>query len=1462
MLPYRMKKRYYIVARIIGFLLIALATSVFILQIPSVQTQLARQVCSILGKNMDADIHFSSIQIVPGNGLLIQDLLVKDKDPYTEDIYRRGWAPVDTVICAKSIKARFSLRGVLTGKPFKIRSLQLEDGQFSLTSEPREDYKSNLQRIFKLKASGKEPGPESIFQVKKAQISNFRFQLINFGPQNKERPEIGFFWDRLDVTANVLAREIHYTDGRMHGICDHLDARADGGYRIRHASATAAVGRGRTYLTDLHLTDNHSNLRFKHLALNYANTAAFSNFLDDVSLDGEFEPTEFNFQSLQYFSGKKSGNVSDFRIGRGLVSGPVSHLTINTLQFTETESMASAYIPRLELKGLPDLSGLWLDGKIERLNFDTEGLATIIGNFSSSGKRPTLPKGIKAELDFIGTGPANKLAARIEGKTNLGNLSTNLDIENIFIPEKDLAINGNIDVTSSTLGDFLKIKDLGEISLSTDVHATLGKEPDIRVDSLNIRKAVYSGYAFSGISGSGQLSGNEFSGGIDIADPNLSLTARVQSKEKGILVDADIRNAGLEAIGLAKGIGISKLSGKISADLPSLDKELLAGKLDLAGVHLEKSDGQTRDIASLSAEGSKSLEGLKINLASGPVTAYLEGKDLESFRLNMDLNDNGRILDFFVPGLYVADNSTVRAMRRPDGTILMQVKSPLVSMGTNVIHNASVNIRNIDDKIDLHLGGSDVAIGNVNFSKPRIRIFGRYSMDKKNFTLETAADSSYIRFNDQRWDIDHTVLGLKDGNFEIDGFSLNGPGGQSLSANGGISKNQSDTLTVRMRDFDLSILNGIMANDSGIKGLVNGSARMYSPTSGGMKLKATLVSDNLAVADVTAGRFSIDAGMDGKDISAKVLNILDDKEILLFDGKYNTESKDILAKARIDGLNIGIAEPLFSGLFSEMGGKLYGNFNASGSLDDPYVKSDSLKLDNALLRLKITNVPYTLNGMLNLRATGLDSESIKITDDEGGVGLLKAKLLFNKFKSPELNASLGFNDLKLLGKEYDPNEGFYGKAYASGDVKISGPLKSMLIDVNAMTAKDGQVHVPVGSALAGESKILTFKKASEIGKEFGTADEEQSGKTASSSGIKIKANVNVRENTQALVEIDKSQGHAITVKGQGSVTLDIRPAAGVLDLGGVYNITGGKYHFSALSNIATKDFTIQPGSSIKFNGKPKDSEFDITALYTKKASIAPLLTDTTSVSSSGLRTVECGLRIGNKISNPDLDFSINIPDLDPGTKSQVDGSLNTDDKIQKQFVALVLTGSFIPAEESGVTFNGGNAVFSNLSSMMSGQLNNILQTLNIPVDMGLNYQQSSSGKDMFDVAVSTQLFNNKVLVNGSVGSRKNSNSSNTDVVGDVDIEIKLNKTGALRLKLFSHSADGYTNYLDNSQRNGVGVSYQGEFNNIQRFFRMIAFRKKMDAAVRKSKTEQEMPQQVSDSLRAIGRKMKTISIDE
>jgi hypothetical protein len=192
--------------------------------------------------------------------------------------------------------------------------------------------------------------------------------------------------------------------------------------------------------------------------------------------------------------------------------------------------------------------------------------------------------------------------------------------------------------------------------------------------------------------------------------------------------------------------------------------------------------------------------------------------------------------------------------------------------------------------------------------------------------------------------------------------------------------------------------------------------------------------------------------------------------------------------------------------------------------------------------------------------------------------------------------------------------------------------------------------------------------------------------------------------------------------------------------------------------------------------------------------------------------------MSGNLMNPELKFNIDIPDLDPTTKVRVESALNTEGKIQKQFAALLISGGFLPDEQSGIT-NNSTILYSNVSEMLSNQINTIFQQLGIPLDLGFNYQPGEKGTDIFDVAVSTQLFNNRLSINGSIGNDPYQNSTNRSVIGNVDVELKLDKSGRMRLNLFSHAADQYSNYLDDSQRSGVGISYQQEFYRFKDIFR-------------------------------------------
>lgn len=173
-------------------------------------------------------------------------------------------------------------------------------------------------------------------------------------------------------------------------------------------------------------------------------------------------------------------------------------------------------------------------------------------------------------------------------------------------------------------------------------------------------------------------------------------------------------------------------------------------------------------------------------------------------------------------------------------------------------------------------------------------------------------------------------------------------------------------------------------------------------------------------------------------------------------------------------------------------------------------------------------------------------------------------------------------------------------------------------------------------------------------------------------------------------------------------------------------------------------------------------------------------------------------------------------------------------------MALLFSGSFVPDEQSGIV-NNSTILYSNASEMLSNQFNNIFRQLDIPLDLGLNYQPGGSNGSwgMFDVAVSYQAFNNRLIINGNLGNDETS----SNWAGDFDAEIKVDRQGKLRVTLFTRSADTYSNYLDNTQRSGFGVTYQDEFDTFGDFWRNIFFSRK-----RREQYELQKLQEAEDEL--------------
>ena len=1364
-------------------------------------------------------------------------------------------------------------------------------------------YKDNLSRLFRLQSSEekKERNDKELFHIRKVEIDGMGFHMKNHGSRRIEHKG-GINWDDLDIKDIKLdVRELQFKGGVMSGEADRLSFREKSGFDVKEMSGKARVGRGKTIVTDLHIKDLWSDLHLNLYQMSFNKVKDFSSFLTKVRIDGDIDHSRLDFRTICYFAPELDGNTLNATIS-GKLSGYVSDFNIDKVRITTEDGEFSTVVSG-SMKGLPEIEKTTLNADADNLFFTFRGLGRFISQWIPDGELDLsgLAKGMLFSGRAKADGLMNTMHAKAEISSLIGSAEADVKFNDLVRSGNDIGIRGTLATENLNIGRVIGNNIIGAGTLKAGFAMDISKKDGIRadLDSLRIRRLELKGYEYADIAAKGHVDRYAINGTVISQDPNCNFMIQggyaksTNTRNSVYRLNANIGYADLNAMNLDKR-GKSIIQLQTNADFTQTADHNIVGKIGLGNIVVENNEGRFNigDIVLAShstnkeykvrldskfAECSYSGTGSIIDFVKdlGNVTLKREIPSIfkdpsyawtgKSYNLDLLCHDMQGILSFVVPGLYIENGTSLNMSISKDSRMDAVLSSKRLAYKKNYLkdirtffNNAdssfnvkfscgelkAATIRMTDNNLQIYADSNHIGIGYSYDNHSELENKGEFiihgavsrNMDKPDLDLEIKPSTLFI--NSKEWNIQPSNIFLNSDMIDVRKFGLIS-GEQSVNVAGRTSKTQQDTLTLALERFDISIINSILPSDFGFRGALTGDVQLVSPTED-KGILADLICDSTYVANVPLGilRMGTYWDEDRKCFDIYARNSLDGTSNIDAKGLLFPDTRRLMAEAELNRLNVSYAQPFLKDIFSEMAGDISGRISVNGPLDRLSIRSSDTRLDDVMLRIGYTNVPYYANGPFHMNENGVYFDEVSINDRFNGKGVLTGSINYQYFNNIGFDARFKVEQIEAVNLDEKSSDVFYGNLFATGNVAITGPLNSIKLTVDAVTAKTGQLHIPLSSSLTsgGSTDILKFK---ELEKEIFVDPYEIFVKKAdtkekSKSDFSVNLKVNASPEVEAFVEIDKASGNVLSGRGTGRIELDI--ADDLFNINGDYTLNSGNYKFSAMG-LVTRDFLIQDGSSIRFNGDIMDSSLDIDAIYKTKASIATLISDTTSVANR--RTVECSIGITDKLSNPSLKFGIEIPDLDPTVKSRVESALSTDDKIQKQFLSLIISNNFLPDEQSGIV-NNSSLLYSNVSEVMANQLNNIFQKLDIPVDLGLNYQPNERGNDIFDVAVSTQLFNNRVVVNGSVGNKQySSGNTQNDVVGDLDIEIKLNRSGSFRLNIFSHSADQYTNYLDNSQRNGVGLMFQTEFNNLGLFFRNI-FSKKEKRQEAKRLEEQAM----------------------
>ena len=1084
-----------------------------------------------------------------------------------------------------------------------------------------------------------------------------------------------------------------------------------------------------------------------------------------------------------------------------------------------------------------------------------------------------------------------------DSEKNLFNFLGNMSSDNFNLGEF-LNVNNLGELTMNT-----------SISAITSPIAT---RSSLNIDTIVIERLNFNNYNYSNISGLGKLANSEFNGLIKSEDENLQflfhglLNVSKRSQVSNYNFNLWLSHADLHALNFDKR-DTSIVSFRTSAKLRHSKDGSLSGNVDISNLsltnHIKEHKIGKINLGFTSKEGNYTMK-LTSPLANArysgerPVTTFISDiqrltvdKELNrltnstkfdsnignKYSLNLTTGDIGLISSFFISDLYVAPESTLKLSVSDKDQVNLNVKSDLIAIKSNIINKLDIQINNPEEQIAAKINSELLKIGGISLDNNRIGVKiddNNLKLDYKfsnNDTFNNSGDinieasipdtlaSNYkylintelskINLQGESWTINPTAISIKDKFIDIDNLVINNQG-QSVKVDGVISSSQRDSLKVDINHLNLNILNTLLTSmpDAKISGELNGDATLFGLL-GDMGILLDIKGKEISLFSKPLGDLDINTSLDRdyNRFNINILNSLDGRTPISANGYFSNDDKRLNIQSKFDKFSIDYFKPLATSVFSDLRGELSGDIDIYGKLDEIELKSDNGYLSNTGLTIDFTNVPYTLNGPFTIDEKGIHFKNIDIADQYGNKGYVGGGVAINHFKNIEFNTLINVNNTLVINNNETISPSFYGRAFGTGRARIVGPLSKLLLDVNVTTENNSALHVPLSGSTQTSQSLLTFVNVEEIKNKSNPLDSILllNNRPKNSSELEIRIKANATPQAEVMLEINKDAGDIIKARGSGIVDVVINESKGIFDIKGDYTIDEGSYNF-VFMGLASKEFTVNPGGVIKFNGDIMDSDLNLTANYRTKASIEILIAESSSVGTR--RNVDCGITATGKLSNPSLKFSIDIPDLDPTTKARVESALNTEDKVLKQVIALLLSGGFLPDEQSGI-INNTTLLYSNASDIIANQVNTIFRQLEIPLDLSFNYQPGENQRDIFDVALSAQLFNNRVTINGNIGNKEYLTTNNSsDLAGDIDVEIKIDKNGKFRVTLFSHSADQFSNYLDQTQRNGVGLVYQEEFDTFGELFRKIFWSKE-----RRERYEQQKRQEQLDAyLRTLG----------
>ncbi len=520
----------------------------------------------------------------------------------------------------------------------------------------------------------------------------------------------------------------------------------------------------------------------------------------------------------------------------------------------------------------------------------------------------------------------------------------------------------------------------------------------------------------------------------------------------------------------------------------------------------------------------------------------------------------------------------------------------------------------------------------------------------------------------------------------------------------------------------------------------------------------------------------------------------------------------------IENIALQAIRPFVRNFTSNLDGNLDGDLSVRGPLSHP-IADGTLTINDGLLELTPTGVTYFFSNQIDIVNDSLLLKDFYIHDKMANTLTANGNITLNG-GGIILDLGVSTPQLLVLDKAADDNSGFYGTLLASANGRISGPIDNIRIAASASTLNGSELYVPIDNSkqVSENSQFITFVSNSPTAHITPITPAK-----TSNNNFDLLLNLTVTPGMKLFLPMDFDQlGLNVNAVGQGDIQVSLRNNNPPSILGD-YEFTSGNFKMT-LTQLVSKTFAIEEGSTINFPGNINDARFNINAVYSLRTNLSSLMNNSVStITNDSYVQVEDVIKLSGTLLDPSIKFDIRLPNAEQSVSEQVFSYIDKTNDLEmlNQSISLLLFNSFSSAGTGGSNDDGG----FNSISMITNTAGSLISSMIKIVDVNFNYQAATTSQQgQIDVGISKQW--NNLYFESTFGYSNNEVEleQNSTLVGDVEIGYKF--TPYFDFYGFHRSNTSYYTRTELPYKQGLGVKLTKDFDSFSDLFPWLRKNKK------------------------------------